>query len=465
MLTFNEQSLVCFLQHSDKVPRHHLFFDVQDIKHVLSFERNPRGQIYVTQELESAIHGTLPTSFCINELYSKHLPTNVPVTYTHVGKDSNYFSKDNRFCVLNKGVESSDEIDIIQACQGLVITMFEDGHLADSFSYKEKKRASTPSSLAIDNINSSFDNKSSVISISSTSSVSTSTRLRNKKKRKQKRFRKSAKTRNAQSTHLDVLPTISLGWSTQNCHVYSKSKCSTAGNVKPCLRDGNLTYTSKELVLTCIKTVLKCLPVDACFNIDIETDEVVMNLRKEMMGLFQASLGGSSEYDSSFRIEGLTITIPSTIGFHRDSLNCNREGMQSVLSINVNVPINDNTVPQECKLRSWLDDNGFTDSFPVSLIAYSRKMNYHYASKVSRSVALSKQNDLFKLVDWMLRDRIGSVVDYHSCVWCNDNFAKEFQEVAKLKPSSRFKGKMTTTTETLDKIVSVLHQMQFYVSS
>ena len=153
MLTFNEQSLVCFLQHSDKVPRHHLFFDVQDIKHVISFERNPRGQIYVTQELESAIHGTLPTSFCINELYSKHLPTNVPVTYTHVGKDSNYFSKDNRFCVLNKGVESSDEIDIIQACQGLVITMFEDGHLADSFSYKEKKRASTPSSLAIDNLN------------------------------------------------------------------------------------------------------------------------------------------------------------------------------------------------------------------------------------------------------------------------------------------------------------------------
>ena len=129
--------------------------------------------------------------------------------------------------------------------------------------------------------------------------------------------------------------------------------------------------------------------------------------------------------------------------------------MRSVLSINVNVPINDETVPQASKLREWLDHNGFSDSFPVSLLGYSRKMNYHYGCKVSKSCALAETNDLYNVVDWMLRERVGSVVDYNSSVWSNNKFADEFEQLSKVKDTSRFKGRMTTSTETLDKIVSL----------
>ena len=170
----------------------------------------------------------------------------------------------------------------------------------------------------------------------------------------------------------------------------------------PCLRDGNLSDRSKALVLECVRTVIKDLPIDHCFNVEIETDQVIMDLRKHMIASFQKLLGGSADYDGSFRIEGLTITIPSTIGFHRDSLNCNQDGMRSVLSINVKVPITERTVPKESNLGAWLNENGFTNTFPVSLIGYSRKMNYHYAGKVSKSVELAETNGLYKLVDWML---------------------------------------------------------------
>ena len=457
-LGFEEQSLTCFLQQSDKVPRNLFLLDIQDIKEVVSFERNTNGQIYLSQELETAMHGTLPTVFCVKDLYSKLLPTNIPVVYTHVKNDQNYLSDDNRFSVINHGGGSEYGDELIHECQRLVVKMFEEGNLANSFTFKEKKRATSSSFPVMENNLASTQIPTSAASIISntSSSSSVSNRMHNKKKRKQKKYKKtsSSKTTN-RSAHPDILPTISLGWSTQNCNEYGKNKCTTAGNVKPCLTDGKLSDCSKHLVLQCVQKVLKDLPLEHCFNVEIEPDEVVMNVRKEMIGMFQELLGGSSVYDGSFRIEGITVTIPSTIGFHRDSLNCHQEGMRSVLSINVKVPITDKTVPKESKLRGWLQDNGFTEYFPLSLLGYSRKMNYHFASKVSKSVALSQTNDLYKIVDWMLRERVGSVIDFHSSVWSNDNFAKEFQEFAKVKSSSRFKGRMTTTTETLDKIVSL----------
>ena len=165
--------------------------------------------------------------------------------------DTNYVSKDNRICVINNGARNDYGNKLMDTCQSLIVRMFEEGDLANSFTFKEKKRASTKSSTALDCLSSSTQNISSQVSVSSTSSSATSTskRMRNKKKRKQKKLNKSASKSKSPSSHPDVLPTISLGWSTQNCHQYRKSKCTTAGNIKPCLRDGNLTNQSKELVL------------------------------------------------------------------------------------------------------------------------------------------------------------------------------------------------------------------------
>ena len=175
LLPFHEQSLICFLQHSDKVPRNQIFFDIEDLKHITSFERNPGGQIYLTQELESAVHGTVPTKFFRNQLLSKALPTDVPVIYTHVPNHENYISDDRHFCVINHGVNNNNEPDMIEHFQELVIKMFEEGDLANSFSFKEKKRASTPSMVSDNKDKSCQTNQScdvSVITMDSLSSTS-----------------------------------------------------------------------------------------------------------------------------------------------------------------------------------------------------------------------------------------------------------------------------------------------------
>ena len=119
------------------------------------------------------------------------LPTDVPVVYTHVPRDTNYVCNDDRFCVINHGGGSDYGDNLIDECQRLVVRMFEEGDLANSFSYKEKKRANTSSSAAMEDALSSTKNPSSSASISTTSSItSISNRMHNKKKRKQKKLKK-----------------------------------------------------------------------------------------------------------------------------------------------------------------------------------------------------------------------------------------------------------------------------------
>ena len=262
------------------------------------------------------------------------------------------------------------------------------------------------------------------------------------------------KKQNTNVAHPDVLPTISLGWSSTNCHEYSKNKATTAGNVKPFLNDAGMSRKSKRLLLECVKTALNTLPTEHCFNVELEPNQFVMTMHKKMIAEFQEMLGGSPHYDQSFRVEGITITIPSAIGFHHDKMNCERKGMKSVVSVNVNVPINDQTVPPATDLWKWLQSNGYTDTFQVSILLYSRKVVYNYAKKFQSSHSLSTQNDLNKLTHWLLTKRLGSEVDYLSSVWGNDNFADEFMDCADKIKNSRFKGRQLLTTETLDKTVS-----------
>ena len=464
---FSDQSLMSFATHTTKVSRQFTYCDISDMKHQISFKRNGRGQLYLTQELGAAIHGTLPTQSIHS--FNKHMyPSKSPYDVTHVPTHLNYVSGDQSICVINRNAKSNfwgndfvddpileDQDTVINDCESLITDMFKYGNLANSFTFKDKKRASvrTPN---IDPTSLSDEKDPSIVSISSKDS--TSSRIQNKKKRKWKRFgankTRTSKTSKSTSTHPDVLPTILVGWSTQNCHEYSSHKCTTAGNVRPALRDGNLSDASKRLLLQTIQRLLKTLPAKTCFNIDMEPDKVVMKMRKSMMCTFQKMLGGSDSYDGSFRVEGITITIPSAIGLHRDVLNCNQDGMSSVASINVNIPITDETVPPESELRKWLNENGYFTSFPVSIILYSRKMVYHHAHKMSKSLQLAKGNRLNKTINWLLLNRVGSVIDYHTSVWCNKEYINSFMTLAKKKTNSRFKGRMITTTETLDKMVS-----------
>ena len=247
-----------------------------------------------------------------------------------------------------------------------------------------------------------------------------------------------------------------MGWSTQNSHEYKNHKCTIAGNIKPFLRDGNIPEGAKRPLSKSIKLVLSQLPIDHCFNVEKETDELVKELRKDMIAGFHEMLGGSRKYDSSFRIEGITIVIPRAIGKHMDTLNCSRPGMTTVVCISVVIPMKVATIKggKTSKLWIWLEQNSYSKSFPVNILLYTRKAVYHHCLKVAGTRRIGETDPLKDILVWAFTERIGSSVDYHNRVWNDFDFPIKFKETAKKKCTSRFGGKLMLCSEHYDKMVS-----------
>ena len=471
-IPFTDQSLISFCQDTNYVSRDVRFVDISDISRTTSFERNGGGQLYLNNDdLKYSIHGTIPTDRVL-DFHNKQYPSDTDISHIHIPCTHNFKSSDHSLCVINANATHTMEDNVckdhvlddnvISDCQKLITEMFVGG-LASNFTFTEKKRASvsksssstTPSNPRKTVSPSSNDTVCSTSTCTSSTSTTSTSSQRNKRKRLKKKLSSHARKKsNSYVCHPDVLPTISLGWTRSNCHEYGENKATTAGNVKPFLRDGGLSDASKKSLLNCVQRVLESLPFEQCFNVDLEDDKMICEMRKEMIAQFQEMLGGSAEYDGSFRVEGITITIPSAIGGHRDVMNCDRKGMKSVASVNVNIPINDETVPQDTELRRWLDENGFSGTFPVSIILYSRKVVGHYLQKMKDSLDLAGMDDIHALIHWLLTKRVGSEIDYQTSVWSNKRFAREFKKKAKMFKKSRFRGRLLTTTETLDKTVS-----------
>ena len=421
--------------------------------------------------LHRSCHFTIPTT-CVKDMAYKDFPLladpmlqNFCTTGTRdvnvnfISKYHNFISDDKTIVVINNDsnqeYSASDSppssASLVAKCQGLITKMFEEG-LAGSFTFCEKKRASDVSTSVKVNKNSKRDIEAScAATIESTFTTSS----RRKKRLKSKRRAASIKPLNIDTTP-EVLPTITLGWSTQNAHEYYRHKCTTTGNIRPFLRDGDISAKPKKILLECIKIALNGLPSEKCFNIDNFPDKVVQELRKSMISEFQNLLGGKNQFSSAFRIEGITIVVPVAIGSHCDTLNCGSEGMNMVVSINVKVPISEITVPPSSKLRKWLEQNGFRDSFPLSIILYSRRCVFNHCAKMSQSQSLSAIDDVYKVMHWALVDRVGSPCDFHNQVWCNPEFAEMFMKKAAVKKNSRFQGKMMDSVESYDKTVSTI---------
>ena len=465
---FGEQSLLCLLQESADRQRHIPFVAVPQLKKLVMIERNPDGQIYMVQGLDRSSHFTVLTKLfqsltvknypkMDNEMIQSFLQTTNPVQAVLVEKRFNFVSDDNNTVVIN------DNASLISVATKLVTKMFIDGNLASSFTFTEKKRSSSavPSHPVKSNAPQAQGNDESSVysaafSVGSTLSTTSTASQRKNRLRKKIKARRNQKNKKKSTSqyHPDVLPTVTLGWTTQNAHEYVNNKFTIAGNIKPFLRDCGLSVIAKKSLLQCVKVVLKELPLETCFNIEKHEDPNVTSLRKKMVGQFQELLGGDSCFDPSFRIEGITIVIPLGIGNHVDKMNCGSEGMNSVVSVNVKIPISDSTVPKSSKLRSWLDAGGFKNFFPLSIILYSRKTVYQHCVKVAKSIALGETDDVAKILHWVLVHEVGREYDYHSNVWCDMNFNQKFMTVAKPAKSSRFRDRMVVKVESYDKTVS-----------
>ena len=476
---FEEQSLFCILEEDKSSPR----CDDEgnpDALAYISYERNFEGQIYLIQDLKSSDHFTVP-SHTVSKIHDAYrLSGNGhQMPYLHVPNTSNYVSPDNKFVVINNdddlpsfsGTEKHPFRRPIETVNSLILSLFHAG-ISDYFHFDHKKR----SSVKTNHDDATIGNKHKQSYEHDNPTKKRGKRRRGSSRSSSKKSKvnpvrseeKSNINRQKQVIHLNIsgstqrpvlvdpnaLPVLHVGYSTQDCHQYGSNMATVCGNVKPFVKDSDLPIRAKKILVEVVETVLTWLPSDWAFNIDRSGNEALVSIRKEMISDLKYSLCKERGIDK-FRIEGITVLIPLSIGKHKDTMNCSSSGMSSVVSINAKVPMNQRTIPdgEGSKLWRWLNGNGYFDSFPCSIILYSRKHIYHYSRKMARSLQFASQDLLRKSLHWAFIERVGTVTDYRSRIWNNDNFPSLFKRHSKKMKTSRFKGLLWTAPACYDKTV------------
>ena len=460
---FSEQSLVTFVEtkHLSKINK--ALPILEQIEAFLSFERNFEcGQIYLTQELETSGHCTIKT---VSVPKFMELPLHNKVTgrvpFLHVPSTANYMSPDSKIVVINTDNKeipfhesSQDRRPPIETATNIITEMFHH-HLSECFEFSNKKRSTS--------MKKSFQPQDETTTTNDTHQEKTKTGKRKRRCPKHtgggdKHVVRSSFERSALkevSIDPNALPVVSLGWSMTDCNRYGENVCSMGGNVRPFLLDGNLSKQARVRLCELIEFITKILPPEWTFNVRKCNCNRTIDLRLNMIAEFKEMLGGNNNTEF-FRVEGITILIPLSIGYHKDTLNCSLEGMTSVISINARIPLNKNTIPSGpgSKLWIWLEKNGYTDFFPCSIILYSRKCVHSFCAKMAATELFAERDLVRRCIKWAIIDRVGSVVDYRSRVWNNNNFPNLFRKYSTKKKGSRFGGLLWSSPAAFDKTVS-----------
>ena len=416
------------------------------IKGIFSSERNRSGQFYLQNDLKGNGHYTSRTKTLFDEMYDQTFSSSTGVDgqstmitrvpYCHVPRDSNYCNSDKSVIVINKDQFSYADIGLgsdvpfpITKATSIVTTIFEKG-IEYYFEYDIKKR----------------------VAVSTSDSDDDSVEVENPK------IRDPGGNLVTANVRADSLPQVNIGWTHLDCNAYADNPATVAGNVKPALKSGGVPPGIHQHIIEIVELALRLFPKDHAFNPSNLPDSQGRRYREKMFKEFKEFLGGDSDV-THFRVEGITLLIPVSIGWHRDILNDTREGFRSVISINVDVPMNKATMPLgfDSFFGTWLKKNGYSKSFPCSLILYSREVVGGHCEKLAQSDIVSEDCIIRKLVRFGLVDRAGEVEDYKSQLFNNNLFPDVFMKMAKLPKKEQrgnFKGLMWQRTACYDRIVS-----------
>lgn len=438
--------------------------DISRIEGILSYERsNGQGQIYMQQRLHNAGHATIGTTQLIDSIHkcnivssvtstsTDHIPKSIP--YCHVPSNCNYLSDCKQYLVINNDMCDLSKLGFpknanrpIQKCTDIISHMFSRG-IGECFKYDNKKRSSKISNYV-------------------TGQKTTSPRSSKKRIRLKSLYKEDSNS--TVMVDKDALPVINIGWSQSDCHQYSRNQSTIAGTVKPFLIHGGLNQLILSDIAEVMEIVIGSLPPEHSFNADLIGDDFEIEARKRMWSEMKRSFGCDGSQINNFRAEGVTILIPDSVGWHKDTLNCDIDGMQSVISVNVSIPINRETFPFGCQgnqFFEWLELNGYIDKFSVSILFYGRKVVGKYCKKLRLHHRLSMEGDLVrKCIAWGLLKRMGTVVDYRSRIWNNPVYPSWFKENASISKTSMFKEKLHKTPASYDKIVSGLTRLYIFLS-
>ena len=442
---FSEQSLVCFDIIDEKIKHgKHDPPELNDVSSIFSSERNFNGFIYMVQALDEKGHLTLQTNNLKHKIYKSKIASvnsnfddNRTIRYCHVPSDTSYVSNDKGWVVLNDDNHCAklDDIDTslyrnpIGDASSMMIDLFELG-IHRFFSFDNKKR----STEKVTNKKRGSDGQTKNIKV-------TGTMYEGKK---------------TSTIYPHAVPTITMGYSTNDANEYKNSHSTVAGTLKPFLRNGKVTRPISKKIIEIVELVLSVLPKEECFNLDLISNTYgERDHRKRLISDLKEFLGGNRD-TTNFRVEGIAVIIPLTIGYHVDTLNCSTVGMKSVVSVNAKIPINETTLPvrHTSILRRWLEENGYETSFPCSIILYSRASVGSYTKKLSETERISRTCSLRKTVSWAMINHVDTVVDYMSSIFENDDYVNEFNRVAKTNKDSYFKGKFHKRIASYNRMVS-----------
>ena len=441
----NHTLLVVFEKDSSQAKSN--FPKPSDVELLLGVDRNPVCQIYVLQDLYGCVHGTIANRDFRGDLVtSSSFKKTKPIPFIQVPCSSNYLSDDRKTIVINNdglfNVLFNGSVvrhNVLERCAILMTEMMKRG-LEDFFNFDNKKRSSTKNGGGHGS-NMGNSNVEAVQCI--TKHVVTS--------------KYSGCFQREVMINKKSIPVLSLGWTTTDCTKYSSNYSTIAGSIKPFIFDQGLPSTIKKHIITLVEFVLLNLPKDDIFDLSKIKDPEDVAERKRMLLQFKRHLGGDDvDPDiTHFRAEGITFLIPASLGFHRDTLNDIIPGMKTVVSVNATIPINSSTIRsgEQSKLSTWLRVNGYTKSFPFSMILYTRNVVGSFCQKHAMHVNFSNKDILRKCIAWGVRDRVSSVVDYRSSVFYDPNFRSIFEKYSKVFKNGRFKGKIFVTPARYTKMV------------
>ena len=228
------------------------------------------------------------------------------------------------------------------------------------------------------------------------------------------------------------IPTISVGFGTQDCTRYSSSRMTIAGNNKPYISNGGLSQEQSNEFYALVKTVLEDdLGKDAFKVGDLPTTDSFFRkaLQKEFAeSLIKRTL--TSKDLCNFRIEGSTGIVGQRVGIHCDSENSKVLEMNNAIGLTTNIPISvlaptmqTLTKDKHINLRKVLIDRGFEEGgrFPYSNILYSKSPIDAQVKKLVALENVKKKNDFNDIMIWALTERIKDAVDYRGSIIDNDD--------------------------------------------
>ena len=458
-IPFHHQTLVTVLEKDQtkksKKPKggNKYFPTTSMIDAIFASDRNANGQLYMLQHLKKNGHYSTGTELLsdsmLNSSYFMPGIAHDPVPFIHIPSDTNYSNNDNSMMVINHDQLRYDDIGLdvsipypITRATDIVERMFSNG-IEMFFEYDVDKRVGNTAQDVQDDDASIEDD----LSMDRGSEDCLNVEIPD-----------GSGIRFSGTVKQQSLPQIAIGWTTQDCNKYNENASTIMGNVKPFLKQSNIPVATQKDFIHIVELLLKFFPEEHAFNPNRLKNTTEREYRIQMFKEFKRHLGGDEDVQH-FRVEGITLLVPISLGWHRDKLNDTRDGFQTVMSVNVQVPINKKTMPlgMETEFGKFLKVNGYLTSFPCSIILYSKECVGGYCERMGKSDELASKDILRRLVKFGLVDRVGDIVDYRNQVFFNNLFPAIFNKVAKHAKKTRnfnFEGRMWERTACYDRSVS-----------